>query len=74
MQPLLDLTFPVLCQHKCGVTYVYDKRFLLALMFLEYAVESFYYECGEDCCKARRALRPGPAAIHGRSDFLGNAA
>jgi len=28
------------------VTYVCDKRFLLALMFVDYAVEPFYYERG----------------------------
>jgi len=37
----------VLAQHKC-VTYVCDKRYLLLLMFLDYAVEPFYYERGLD--------------------------
>lgn len=46
-QPLLDLQRTVLSQHKC-VTYVCDKRFLLLLMFLDYAVEPFYYERGVD--------------------------
>lgn len=46
-QPLLDLQRAVLSQHKC-VTYVCDKRFLLVLMFLDYAVEPFYYERGHD--------------------------
>jgi hypothetical protein len=41
-QPLMDLQRAVLSQHKC-VTYVCDKRFLLLLMFLDYAVEPFYY-------------------------------
>ncbi len=49
-QPLLDLQCAVLSQHKC-VTYVCDKRFLLTLMFLDYAVEPFYYERSEDFCK-----------------------
>lgn len=46
-QPLLNLQRAVLSQHKC-VTYVCDKRFLLLLMFLDYAVEPFYYERGVD--------------------------
>jgi len=37
----------VLPRHEC-VTYIYDKRFLLLLMFLDYAVEPFYYERGLD--------------------------
>lgn len=46
-QPLLDLQQAVLSQNRC-VTYICDKRFLLILMFLDYAVEPFYYERGED--------------------------
>lgn len=46
-QPLLDLQRSVLSQQKC-VTYICDKRFLLLLMFLDYAVEPFYYERGVD--------------------------
>ncbi|PMR75395.1 hypothetical protein C1H69_10335 [Billgrantia endophytica] len=49
-QPLIDLQRAVLSQHKC-VTYVCDKRFLLLLMFLDYAVEPFYYELGQDFYK-----------------------
>jgi hypothetical protein len=49
-QPLLDLQRAVLSQHRC-VTYVCDKRFLLILMFLDYAVEPFYYERGVDFYK-----------------------
>ena len=49
-QPLMDLQRAVLSQYKC-VTYVCDKRFLLVLMFLDYAVEPFYYERGEDFYK-----------------------
>ena len=30
------------------MTYFCDKRFLLLLMFLDYAVEPFYYERGLD--------------------------
>lgn len=46
-QSLLDLQRVVLSQYKC-VTYICDKRFVLLLMFLDYAVEPFYYERGID--------------------------
>ena len=49
-QPLMDLQHAILSQHKC-VTYVCDKRFLLLLMFLDYAAEPFYYERGLDFYK-----------------------
>lgn len=42
---LLALQRDILSNFKC-VTYVCDKRFLLLLMFLDYAVEPFYYERG----------------------------
>ncbi|WP_421341323.1 hypothetical protein [Aeromonas veronii] len=42
---LLALLSDVLKNYKC-VTYVCDKRFLLLLMFVDYAVEPFYYERG----------------------------
>lgn len=41
--PLLALLSDLLADYK-SVTYVCDKRFLLTLMFLEFAVEPFYYE------------------------------
>lgn len=44
---LLALQRDVLTHYKC-VTYVCDKRFLLVLMFVDYAVEPFYYERGMD--------------------------
>ena len=40
---LIALQRDLLTHHKC-VTYVCDKRYLLLLMFLDYAVEPFYYE------------------------------
>ncbi|CAM4325193.1 DUF3800 domain-containing protein [Novosphingobium lubricantis] len=40
---LIGLMRDALSAHKC-TTYVCDKRFLLALMFVDYAVEPFYYE------------------------------
>lgn len=42
---LLSLQRDLLAHYKC-VTYVCDKRFLLMLMFVDYAVEPFYYERG----------------------------
>lgn len=42
---LLALQRDLLAHYKC-VTYVCDKRFLLTLMFVDYAVEPFYYERG----------------------------
>ena len=42
---LLSLQRDLLTHYKC-VTYVCDKRFLLTLMFVDYAVEPFYYERG----------------------------
>ncbi|MCD0260596.1 DUF3800 domain-containing protein [Xanthomonas melonis] len=44
---LMALQRDLLNHHKC-VTYVCDKRYLLLLMFLDYAVEPFYYERGMD--------------------------
>lgn len=44
---LLALLCDIHKNYKC-VTYVCDKRFLLLLMFLDYAVEPFYYERGVD--------------------------
>lgn len=44
-QPLLALQRDLLTHYK-SVTYVCDKRFLLVLMFVDYAVEPFYYERG----------------------------
>jgi hypothetical protein len=44
---LLSLERDLLTHYKC-VTYVCDKRYLLTLMFVDYAVEPFYYERGID--------------------------
>jgi hypothetical protein len=48
--PLLKLQRDVLSRNKC-VTYVCDKRYLLMLLFLDYAVEPFYYARGLDFYK-----------------------
>lgn len=44
---LLALQRELLTNYKC-VTYVCDKRYLLVLMFVDYAVEPFYHERGFD--------------------------
>src|SRR5262249_54128650 len=44
---LLNLQGDALANHKC-VTYLCDKRFLLILMFLDYAVEPWYFKRGAD--------------------------
>lgn len=44
---LLALQRDVLSTYKC-VTYVCEKRFLLVLMFLDYAVEPYWYRRGVD--------------------------
>lgn len=46
-QRLLALQRDLLSHYKC-VTYVCNKRYLLLLMFLDYAVEPFYYARGLD--------------------------
>jgi Protein of unknown function (DUF3800) len=47
---LLGLLRDLHSHHKC-ITYVADKRYLLTLMFVDYAVEPFYYERGIDINK-----------------------
>lgn len=44
---LINLQRDILSNYKC-VTYVCDKRYLLVLMFLDYAVEPFYFRRGID--------------------------
>ncbi|UUE56011.1 hypothetical protein [Pectobacterium aroidearum] len=44
---LLALQKDLLTDYKC-ITYVCNKRYLLLLMFLDYAVEPFYYKRGQD--------------------------
>ncbi|OEO28989.1 hypothetical protein VW23_027480 [Devosia insulae DS-56] len=44
---LIGLMRDLLSDFRC-VTYVCDKRFMLTLMFVDYAVEPFYYERGFD--------------------------
>lgn len=47
---LIALQRDLLSHYKC-VTYICDKRYLLLLMFMDYAVEPFYYERGIDFYK-----------------------
>ncbi|MFS7195555.1 hypothetical protein AB6866_04425 [Rahnella inusitata] len=46
-KPLYALQQDLLANFPC-VTCIADKRFILILMFIEYAVEPFYYELGEN--------------------------
>jgi len=46
-QPIIDILREIHTHHKC-INYVCDKRYLLTLMFVDYAVEPFYYERGHD--------------------------
>lgn len=46
-QRLVGLMRDLLSDFKC-VTYVCDKRFMLTLMFVDYAVEPYYYDRGFD--------------------------
>lgn len=73
-KPLLELQRDVLTNFKC-VTYICDKRFLLILMFLDYAVEPYYYKRGIDFyqdghnyCLASLLYYTGPT-LFGKSAF-----
>ena len=72
--PLLALQQEVLNRHKC-VTYVCDKQYLLVLMFVDYAVEPFYYqrdvnlyEDGQNYAMASLLYKAGPA-LFGKTEF-----
>jgi hypothetical protein len=74
-KPLMDLQRAVLSQHKC-VTYVCDKRFLLSLMFLEYAAEPYYharsvdfYKDGLNYSLASLLYKVGPTLL-GKTEFV----
>lgn len=46
-EPLISLQRDLLAHHKC-VTFVCDKRFVLLLMFADYAIEPWYFARGMD--------------------------
>ena len=67
--PLRELHQILLTEYKC-VTSVCDKGYLLALMFLDYAVEPFYfergcnfYEDGQNYAMASLLYRAGPTLL-----------
>jgi hypothetical protein len=69
-QRLIALQRDVLNHFKC-VPYVCDKRFLLLLMFIDYAVEPFYYargmdfyQDGQNYALASVLYSAGPALVH----------
>ncbi len=71
---LLALQRDLLTNYKC-VTYVCDKRYLLLLMFMDYAVEPFYrergmnfYEDGQNYALASLLYYAGPTLL-GREAF-----
>jgi hypothetical protein len=71
---LISLQRELLSNYKC-TTYVCDKRFLLILMFVDYAVEPFYYERGikfyedgQNFAMASMLSAVGPALI-GKAAF-----
>lgn len=70
---LLALLGDLLRNYKC-VTYVCDKRFLLALMFLEWAVEPYYYERGVDFYKDGQNFSMGSLLYRAGPTLLGPAA
>src|SRR5579862_6855 len=68
-EPVLNLIRDVLKNRK-AVTYVCDKRYLLMLMYVDYAVEPFYharghnlYEDGANYTMASLMHRTGPALL-----------
>lgn len=70
---LLALMHDVLTHHKC-VTYVCDKRFLLLMMFLDYAVEPYYYARGCDFYKDGQNYALGSLLYVAGPTLLGEAA
>ena len=67
--PLLALKRALLADYKCVIS-VADKRFLLALIFVDYAVEPFYfergvnfYEDGQNYAMASLLYLAGPALL-----------
>jgi hypothetical protein len=62
---LLALQRDLLSAHKC-VTYVCEKRFLLILMFLDYATEPYWYRRGVDFYADRQGEDARGAASAGR--------
>ncbi|EPF0046368.1 DUF3800 domain-containing protein [Enterobacter hormaechei] len=45
--PLYEIQKAILNSHKCA-SYICDKKFLLILMFVDYAIEPFYYDLDFD--------------------------
>lgn len=70
---LLGLLRDVLSGYKC-VTYVCDKRFLLILMFLDYAIEPYYYERGVDFYRDGRNYALASLIAKAGPTLLGKAA
>jgi len=69
---LLALIRELLSSHK-SVTYVCDKRFLLILMFLDYAVEPYYYGRGFDFYQNGQNYAMGSLLAFAGATLLGEA-
>jgi hypothetical protein len=69
-RPLLALLRDLLSGYK-SVTYVCDKRFLLTLMFLEYAAEPYYYERGTNFYQHGRNFTLGSILFQAGPSLLG---
>lgn len=67
---LLGLQQYLLKNFKC-VTYVAHKRFLLTLMFIDYAVEPYYYERGFNLYQDGENYLMGSALFHAGEKILG---
>lgn len=67
---LLGLLREILGSYK-SITYVCDKRFLLILMFLDYAVEPWYYERGTDFYEDGQNYAMGSLLAMAGSTLLG---
>ncbi|MEE8043632.1 MAG: hypothetical protein V3T32_00690, partial [Thermodesulfobacteriota bacterium] len=67
---LLGLQKELLENFDC-VTYVCDKKFLLILQFLDYAVEPFYYDKGVDFYKDGCNYSLGSLVYYTAGTFLG---
>ncbi|MGF6312123.1 hypothetical protein ABIB82_006026 [Bradyrhizobium sp. i1.8.4] len=70
---LLSLQRDLLTHYKC-VTYVCDKHYLLVLMFVDYAVEPFYYERGIDFYENGQNFAMASLLTMSGPTFLGQAA
>lgn len=70
LERLLDMQRHLLQNYKC-VTYIASKRFLLTLMYLDYAVEPFYYARGIDFYKGGQNYELGSLLFYEGNSLFG---